>query len=58
MFRGFVTAAAVLTAAVVLDSANATQNWPLHNSDLRNTRYSSLDQINAANAGTLALKWS
>jgi glucose dehydrogenase len=33
-------------------------SWSDHNADLSNTRYSPLDQITAANAGTLVLKWS
>jgi PQQ-dependent dehydrogenase (methanol/ethanol family) len=32
-------------------------DWSLHNLDLGNGRYSTLDEINSANAGTLALKW-
>lgn len=38
--------------------AVATGDWPLHNLDLANSRYSLLDQINTSNADKLALKWS
>jgi glucose dehydrogenase len=33
-------------------------DWPLHNLDLSNTRYSPLDAINTSNAGSLAVTWS
>jgi hypothetical protein len=33
-------------------------DWPLHNLDLRNSRYSALDEINTTNVEKLALKWS
>jgi PQQ-dependent dehydrogenase (methanol/ethanol family) len=33
-------------------------DWPLHNLDLRNGRFSPLDQINRANADKLVVKWS
>ena len=33
-------------------------DWPLHNLDIRGTRYSSLDEINTSNVGRLALGWS
>ena len=33
-------------------------DWPLHNLDLSNTRYSPLDAINTSNAGRLAVTWS
>jgi PQQ-dependent dehydrogenase (methanol/ethanol family) len=33
-------------------------NWPMHNLDLRNSRFARLDDINTGNAGRLALKWS
>jgi glucose dehydrogenase len=33
-------------------------DWPLHNYDLFNQRYSPLDGITAANVGRLALKWT
>ena len=34
-----------------------TVNWPLHNLDLAGGRFSSMDQINAANVATLAPRW-
>ena len=33
-------------------------DWPLHNLDIRGSRYSSLDEINTSNASRLALEWS
>jgi len=33
-------------------------DWPLHNFDLSNGRYSPANEINPSNAGSLALKWS
>src|SRR5258708_2669521 len=40
-----------------VDRARST-DWSLHNGDIANSRYSSLDQINAANVSRLALKWT
>ena len=37
---------------------SGTTDWPLHNFDERNSRYSPLNEINASNADTLTLKWS
>jgi quinohemoprotein ethanol dehydrogenase len=39
-------------------NASTSKNWADHNGDLANTRYSPLNQITAANAGRLVLKWS
>src|SRR5262249_45645581 len=33
-------------------------DWPLHNFDLFNGRYSPANEINPSNAGSLVLKWS
>ena len=33
-------------------------NWTLHNVDVRNSRYSPLDEINASNAGRLTSSWT
>jgi PQQ-dependent dehydrogenase (methanol/ethanol family) len=38
--------------------AGANVDWPLHNLDIRNSRYAPLDEINASNAARLAVKWS
>jgi glucose dehydrogenase len=35
----------------------AVGDWPLHNLDPESSRFSPLDQINATNAGKLAVKW-
>src|SRR2546427_4774095 len=68
-----VLAAAVssIAAAALLGSPASTQvrervavastrpgDWPLHNLDLHNGRFSPLDQINRSNADRLAVKWS
>ena len=37
---------------------SGTTDWPLHNFDERNSRYSPLNEVNASNADTLTLKWS
>ena len=36
----------------------AGADWPLHNLDIRNSRYAPLDEINASNVARLTLKWS
>jgi len=33
-------------------------DWPLHNLDLRNSRFSPLNEINQSNASNLTVKWS
>ena len=33
-------------------------DWPLHNYDVRNSRYFPADEINTSNADKLTLKWS
>jgi PQQ-dependent dehydrogenase (methanol/ethanol family) len=38
--------------------AGAAGDWPSHNLDLRNSRYSPLDQINTSNVGQLKQQWS
>src|SRR5262245_48979095 len=38
--------------------APAHVDWPMHNLDLRNGRYSPLDEINASTVQNLKLKWS
>lgn len=45
------------TEAPAVDAATST-NWPLHNLDLRNTRFAQIDQITPANVSGLVLKWS
>jgi len=40
-----------------IDRATTT-DWPLHNVDLRNTRYAAIAEINSSNVSRLALKWS
>ena len=51
------------TLAVAQGQASRTRgagmtDWPSHNFDLSNTRYSPLDAINTTNAGSLAVTWS
>ena len=36
----------------------AAADWPLHNLDLANSRYSPLSEINVSNVGQLRQKWS
>ena len=38
-------------------NAAASRDWPLHNFDLLNSRYSPLDQIDTSNVGSLAVRW-
>ena len=45
-------------AAAPQDSGAVTGDWPLHNADLQNSRFSPLDQINTSNVSRLAVKWS
>src|SRR5215208_7337746 len=54
-------------AAVALGSPSGAQapsgaavnvDWPLHNLDVRNSRYAALDEINTTNVARLAVKWS
>jgi quinohemoprotein ethanol dehydrogenase len=68
MRRGIV--AAVLTVGVVTSAVamvaqsqgdgrqSGRADWPLHNLDIRNTRFSPLDEINPQNVDRLALAWS
>ena len=53
-----VAAGAVLSGQAPRLSRAANVDWPLHNLDLHNSRYGVPDQINAANVGKLALKWT
>jgi glucose dehydrogenase len=46
------------TRAQVTQRPGGNVDWPLHNLDLRHGRYAQLDEINASNAGALALQWS
>src|SRR5262245_41427856 len=39
-------------------SGAANFDWPVHNLDVRNSRYAPLDEINTSNAARLAVKWS
>ena len=38
--------------------SSAGGDWPLHNLDLHNSRFSALDQISTSNAGTLVTRWA
>ncbi len=65
LFR-FCTLAAVLSLAGIVAwlvapvraQEGPPGDWPSHNFDLRNTRYSPLDQISASNASGLTEQWS
>ena len=53
--------AVIVILATLSASASAQKpaagDWPLHNLDAESGRFSPLDQINTANAATLAIKW-
>ena len=57
--RFWAVAGAACVSASLLAQSNAisTVNWPLHNLDLAGGRFSSMDQINAANVATLTPRW-
>ena len=42
----------------VLKKANAIDAWPTYHGDYSGKRYSTLDQINRSNVGTLTLAWA
>jgi glucose dehydrogenase len=56
MRRGALAAGLVL-AAIVSAIAHGGGDWPLHNLDLANSRFSPLTEINTTNASRLAIKW-
>ena len=49
-------AAAVLSAQAPA-SSTATGEWPTYGGDLANSKYSPLDQVTAANFGSLKIAW-
>ena len=55
---GTLAAGALLSGQAPRPNRAANVDWPLHNLNLHNSRYGTPDQINASNAGTLALKWT
>ena len=56
VFLLLVLSAAALTAQTP-PSSTAIGEWPTYGGDLANTKYSPLDQINAANFGSLKTAW-
>src|SRR5262245_21186238 len=51
-------AAAALGAALTLPlEGQRSADWPLHNLDLKNSRYAPLDEINTSNVARLAVAW-
>ncbi len=58
MARGSEPSFAQGRGATAQASALRAGDWPLHNLDLHNGRFSPLDQINRANADKLVVKWS
>ena len=51
--------AAMLAAVTVLPvQGQHSADWPLHNLDLRNSRYAPHDQINTSNVARLAVAWT
>src|SRR6266852_3523048 len=55
LFSGF--AQAQVTPQRLLDSAKEPQNWLTYSGDYAGRRFTSLDQVKASNAHTLAAKW-
>src|SRR5690242_13397931 len=51
-------ATAQVTPQRLIDSAKEPQNWLMYSGDYAGRRYSTLDQINASNAGSLVPKWA
>src|SRR6202795_3441672 len=49
---------AQVTPQRLLDSAKEPQNWLMYSGDYAGHRFSTLDQINASNAGALVPKWA
>jgi alcohol dehydrogenase (cytochrome c) len=49
---------AQVTAQRLLDSAKEPQNWLMYSGDYAGRRFSTLEQINIANAATLVPKWA
>ena len=39
-------------------TAGGQADWPMHNLDIRGSRYAELDEINVSNAGSVELAWS
>lgn len=62
LLAGTVSGRLTLTGAQSGDPAESGQprggDWPLHNLDVRSSRYFPGQQINASNVANLALKWS
>lgn len=54
-----VVVSALLSGAVAQQpiASTATGEWPTYGADLANSKYSPLDQINAANFGSLKIAW-
>jgi alcohol dehydrogenase (cytochrome c) len=51
-------ASAQVTAQRLLDSGKEPQNWLMYSGDYAGRRYSTLEQIDAGNAASLAPKWA
>lgn len=58
--KGLLSVASLVTWLLVSAAGQETRDadWPLHNLDLKNSRFSLLDQINASNVATLTNGWS
>src|SRR5436309_1028386 len=48
----------LLGAESFLRAEPGARDWPLHNLDVHNSRYSTLDEITVTNAGKLGVAWS
>ncbi len=59
LFAGWRSCVSALLAAVAQQpiASTATGEWPTYGADLANSKYSPLDQINAANFASLKIAW-
>src|SRR5437667_9024116 len=53
-----ISASGQVTPERLLESAKEPQNWLMYSGDYAGRRYSTLDQINTANAASLVPKWA
>jgi len=57
MWRRFTLATVLAVVSVSVQGQSGNSAWSTYGGDLANTRYSPLDQINAANFSTLEVAW-
>ena len=56
--RQLLVAAIIVAGAAGLVRAQKPGDWPLHNYDVKNTRYAPHDQINTSNVDRLVARWT